>query len=321
MTERWSGPVVVLAGGLSHEREVSLHSGRRVTDALRAAGVEVHEHDVDSELVPALEEDKPAVVFPVVHGATGEDGAVREILDLLDLPYVGATPDACRRAFDKAVAKTVFRTAGLRTPEGVVLPHATFRDLGAAAVLDRIVARFGLPLVVKPVRGGSALGMSVVRDRSALPAAMVGCFSYDDTALVEPFVTGTEVAVGVVDADDGPRPLPVVESVPDGGVYDYAARYTPGQTEFFCPARLSDEATSSVQQVAVAAHRALQLRDVSRSDLIIDASGQAYLLEVNVAPGMTETSTLPMAAAADDQDFGALCRELARAAAERGAHS
>jgi D-alanine-D-alanine ligase len=312
-----SGPVVVLAGGLSHERDVSLRSGRRVADALREVGVEVYERDVDAELVPALAADLPAAVFPVVHGAAGEDGAVREVLELLDVPYVGARPDACRRAYDKPVAKTVVTQAGIATPRAVTLPQATFRDLGAGAVLDRIVARLGLPLVVKPARGGSALGMHVVRDVADLPAAMVGCFSYGDTALVERFVAGSEVAVGVVDTGSGPQALPPVEIVPADGVYDYAARYTAGQTEFFCPARLSVDAIKAAQDAAVVAHRALGLRDISRSDLVVDGHGEVQLLEVNVAPGMTDMSTLPMAVLATQHDFGALCRDLVAAAISR----
>lgn len=316
MTEL-AGPVVVLAGGLSHERDVSLRSGRRIVDALREVGVEVYQRDVDSELVPALVDDPPAAVFPVVHGATGEDGAVREILELLQLPYVGARPAACRLAFDKAAAKTIVGEVGIPTPAGTILPHATFRDLGASAVLDRIVATLGLPLVVKPERGGSALGMSVVRDAGSLPAAMVGCFSYGDTALVERFVAGTEVAVGVIDTGAGPTPLPPVEIVPeDESGYDYAARYTAGQTKFFCPARLSAAAVQAVQDTAVRAHQALGLRHISRSDLIIDDAGNAQLLEVNVAPGMTETSTLPMAVSHADIAFGTLCRDLVVAAVE-----
>lgn len=314
-----AGPVVVLAGGLSHERDVSLRSGRRIADALREVGVEVDERDVDSDLVPALTDDRPAAVFPVVHGATGEDGALREILELLDVPYVGSRPASCRLAFDKPTAKSVLTAAGLATPPGVVLPHETFRDLGAAAVLDRIVARFGLPLVVKPARGGSALGVSVVREAAGLPAAMVGCFSYGDTALVERYIAGTEVAVGVVDTGDGPAALPAVEIVPsDEGGYDYAARYTAGQTDFFCPARLSVDAEKAVQEAALLAHRALGLRDISRSDIVVAEDGEVHVLEVNVAPGMTETSTLPMAVQNTHRTFGDVCRDLVQVAVARG---
>lgn len=312
------GHVLVLAGGLSHERDVSLRSGRRVAEALRGVGVEAEVRDVDAALLPALAADRPAVVFPALHGTTGEDGAVRDVLDLLSLPYVGAAAAACRVAFDKPVAKTVVTRAGLQTPPSVALPHATFRELGAGAVLDAIVRRLGLPLFVKPARGGSALGATAVRTVGELPSAMVGCFAYDETALVERFVEGTEVAVSVVDTGDGPSVLPPVEIHADGDVYDYTARYTAGTTEFFTPARLTDEVDASVRDVALRAHATLGLRDVSRTDLIVDAQGVAWFLEVNVAPGLTETSLLPQAAEAAGLDLGTLYRDLAHAAAHRG---
>ena len=178
--------------------------------------------------------------------------------------------------------------------------------------------RLGLPLFVKPSRGGSALGASIVRKAEELPAAMVGCFAYGDTALIEKYIEGVEVAVSVVDLGDGPVALPPVEIVPDEGVYDYAARYTAGHTEFFAPARLRPEVAESCLAMAVTAHEALGLRDVSRTDIIVDADGNPYFLEVNVAPGMTETSLLPMAAEAADRDLGTLCTRLLEIAASRG---
>jgi D-alanine-D-alanine ligase len=311
--------VVVLAGGLSHEREVSLRSGRRVAEALRDAGCVVEERDVDAGLVPALRAAPPDVVWPLLHGATGEDGAVRDVLDLLGVPYVGAVPSACRIAWDKPVAQSVARAAGLRTPESVALPHGTFRELGAQGVLAALVERLGLPLVVKPARGGSALGVSVVREVAALPRAMVDCFAYGDVALVEQFVEGVEVAVSVVDIGDGPRALPAVEIVADGGVYDYDARYTAGATEFFCPARLTEASAQAAADIAVRAHRAFGLRHLSRTDLIVDPDGTPWFLEVNVAPGMTETSLLPQSVEAAGEDTGALYRSLVEVAAERSA--
>jgi D-alanine-D-alanine ligase len=313
------GHVLVLAGGLSPEREVSLRSGDRVRDALREAGVDADAADADAALIPLLAADPPTAVFPAIHGNCGEDGAIREVLGLLGVPYVGSTADACRLAFDKPVAKALVTAAGLATPESVTLPRETFHDLGAAAVLDRIVARLGLPLFVKPARGGSALGAGPVRTADELPAAMISCFAYGDTALVERFVQGTEVAVGVIDLGDGPQALPAVEIVPAGGWFDYAARYTAGRTEYYAPARLPEASARAVAAAAVTAHQALGLRDLSRSDLIVDADGQVLFLEANVAPGMTDTSTLPMALEAAGRDFGALCRELLVLAARRGA--
>ncbi|MEU1723843.1 D-alanine--D-alanine ligase family protein [Actinomadura sp. ATCC 39365] len=311
------GHVLVLAGGLSYEREVSLRSGRRVSEVLRATGIDVEARDTDASLVPAILADPPEAVFVTLHGGAGEDGAIRSVLELLDVPYVGAGPDACRVAFDKPTAKAVVRSVGLRTPESVTLPRETFHDLGATVVLGRIIDRLGLPLFVKPARGGSALGASIVRTAEELPAAMVGCFAYGDTALIERYVEGVEVSVSVVDLGEGPVALPAVEIVPDAGVYDYAARYTAGHTEFFAPARLSAAAADACARMAVTAHTALGLRDISRTDLIVDAADDPHFLEVNVAPGMTETSLLPMAAEAAGRDLGDLCRTLLQNAAHR----
>lgn len=311
------GRVVVLAGGLSHERDVSLRSGRRVAEALRGTGIEVEERDVDAGLLPAFTADPPACVVPMLHGETGEDGALREVLELLGLPYVGATPDACRIAFDKPVAKTVAARAGVRTPESFCLPHEAFRELGAAAVMESLVTRLGLPLMVKPTRSGSALGCTVVRDRADLPAAMVNAFAYGGVTLLERFVEGAEVAVSVIDDGSGPRTLPLVGIEPDGGVYDYTARYTAGSTEFVVPAKLSDAATAECERVALVVHEAFGLRDLSRSDLIVDDDGTVWFLEVNVAPGFTETSTVPLAVQAAGLGLGEVFAALVRRATSR----
>jgi D-alanine-D-alanine ligase len=309
---------LVLAGGLSHERDVSLRSGRRVLDALRHVGVEADLRDADGTLLGALADTSYGAVLIALHGGPGEDGALREVLDVAGVPYVGSTPAACRLAWDKPTAKTLARRAGLVTPDSVVLPHAAFRELGAAAVLDRLVGHLGLPLMVKPARGGSALGATVIDKPDELPAAMVQCFSYGEAALVEQLVIGTEVAVTVVDQADGPRALPAVEIEPLSGVYDYTARYTAGQTSFHAPARLSEADAAAVADVAVRAHQVLGLRDLSRVDVIVCPDGSVHLLEVNVAPGMTETSLLPMAVEAAGLSFGALLSELLERAAARG---
>ena len=312
MTDSPNPRVVVLAGGLSHERDVSVRSGRRVSEALRTAGFEVDERDMDATLLPALAADPPACVFPVLHGAAGEDGAIRDVLELLALPYVGSSPGTCRTAYDKPMAKSLLASAGVATPHAVVLPHATFRELGAGAVLAAVEESLGLPLVIKPTKCGSALGATIVRTAAELPGAMVSCFSYGDTAMLERYVDGTEVAVAVVDLGDGPVALPAVEIVPDGGFYDYTARYTAGMTEFFVPARLTDDATAAVAEVALTAHDVLGLSGLSRSDLIVAADGVVQFLEVNVAPGMTETSLVPQAVEAAGLDLGEVCAALVR---------
>ncbi len=313
MTDR----VLVLAGGLSHERDVSLRSGRRVAEALRDTGLEVEVRDVDAGLLPRLRADSPACVVPLLHGESGEDGALREVLELEGMPYVGSRPAASRIAFDKPVAKTLVTRAGLLTPASVTLPAETFRELGAGAVMEGLLDTIGLPLIVKPAQGGSALGCTVVTEAAALPSAMVNAYAYGQVALVEQFIDGDEVAVPVMDTGEGPFALPIVAIRPDGGVYDYTARYTAGATEFIVPAKLNDDLAAECARVAVAAHEALGLRDLSRSDLIIDREGRVWFLEVNVAPGLTETSTVPLSVQAADLDLGELMATLVRQAVAR----
>jgi D-alanine-D-alanine ligase len=306
-----------LAGGLSHEREVSLRSGRRLSAALRSVGLVVEEWDADAELLSRLRENRPDAVVVALHGGAGENGAVQSVLEMLKVPYVGTDPRACRRAWDKPTAKAELARAGLATPDWVVLPHSTFRELGAAGVLDAMVERLGLPLILKPDQGGSALGTRVVRDAAELPAAMVDCLAYGDTVLAEQFVAGVEVAVGVLDGPGGPVALPAVEIEPESGIYDYAARYTAGLTTFHTPARFGAETAAAVGDLAVAAHQLLGLRDVSRTDAIVAADGTVHFLEVNVSPGLTETSLLPMAIEAADRSLGEVFAALVERAVSR----
>ena len=309
--------VAVLAGGLSHEREVSLRSGRRLAGALRANGVDVREWDVDSALLERLDTDRPDVVAVALHGGEGENGAVQQVLELLGIPFVGTPSGACRRAWDKPSVKAELARAGLSTPEWVALPHSTFRELGARGVLDAIVERLGLPLVLKPDQGGSALGVQVVHSADDLPAAMVSTFAYAETVLAERFVTGTEVAVSVVHDGDEPRALPPVEVEVPSGFYDYTCRYTPGAATFHCPARLPEDVLRTLADTALDAHRLLGMRDISRMDAIVDSSGAVQVLEMNVSPGLTDTSLLPTAVAADGTDLATVYQALVERAATR----
>ena len=306
--------VAVLAGGLSHEREVSLRSGRRVADALRSSGCDVIVLDADAHLLPRLAQERPGVVWPVLHGAIGEDGALRDVLDLLGLSYVGARPGPCRLAWDKPIAQSIVAAAGISVPRSIALPHATFRDLGAQPVLAAAADWTGFPLVVKPGRGGSALGVTVVRDPRDLARAVVDSFAYGDTALVQEHVPGVEVAVSVVEVDGDVRVLPAVEIVADGGSYDYAARYTAGATEFFAPARLAEDVADHLAKAARAAHEALGLRHLSRVDFLVTGDGDPVFLEANAAPGMTETSLLPLAVQAAGLELDAVYRGIVESA-------
>lgn len=309
--------VAVLAGGLSHERDVSLRSGRRLSAALRAEGLMVEEWDTDAGLIERLRTQRPDAVVVALHGGEGENGSVQTVLEMLGVPFVGTSSQGCRKAWDKPTAKAFVQQAGFATPDWIVLPHSTFRELGAQSVLDAMVERLGLPLILKPDQGGSALGTQVVREASELPAAMVGCFAYGDTVLAERFVDGVEVAVTVIERDLGAEALPAVEIVPESGVYDYTARYTAGLTDFFTPARISDEAAKAVGELAVAAHRLLGLRDISRTDAVVTADGTVHFLEVNLSPGLTETSTVPMAVEAAGKSLGSVFADLVSRAVAR----
>jgi D-alanine-D-alanine ligase len=236
----------------------------------------------------------------------------------LTIPYVGSSAAASRLAFDKPIAKQLAESSGISTPACVAMPQSTFRELGAAAVLDAVVERLGLPLVVKPTKGGSSLGTAIVHRAADLPAAMVGAFAYGDVVLMEQYVKGVEVSVGVFDRAGDVLALSAVEIVPQGEFYDYAARYNAGTTEFFCPARLTDDHAVRAQALALDMHVLLGLRDWSRTDIIIDAEGQPWFLEVNVAPGMTETSLFPQALVAAEVALGSLVADLVSTAVDRG---
>jgi D-alanine-D-alanine ligase len=307
--------VAVIAGGLSFEREVSLRSGQRVADALRERGYRVGELDADHQLVEALRGGQFDVAFLALHGRFGEDGTVAAILELLGLPYTGSSFEASRLAFDKLAAKSVLRRAGLTVPHAIPLAEGALRELGVGALLDQAMDELGLPLVVKPNRGGSALGVRLVERPDQLPAALMAAFGYDDMVLLERRVAGTEVALAVV---DGLAALPAVEVRPKEGWYDFSARYTHGAADFRAPAELDPAVTERCLEGAHAAHLALGCRDLSRADAILDEDGVCHILEVNTGPGLTTTSLVPMAADAAGISFTDLAAHLTdRAVARR----
>ena len=307
--------VAVLKGGRSMEREVSLRSGANAEAALRRLGHDVLEIDVDQHLVRTLRAERPDAAFIALHGKGGEDGTVQELLEILEIPYTGPGVLACERAWDKVVAKAHFAAAGVPTPSAYAFSQDAFRELGAGEAIPEIRDRLGLPLVVKPAKQGSALGISVAREPGQVPAALMSALAYDDRVLLEAFVPGRELAISVLGASE-PWALPVVEAIPiDRDFYDFEARYTPGLTEFVAPARLPDEIAQEAARLAITCFQALGCRGLSRVDMILDPDDRLWVLEINAIPGMTDTSLLPKAADAAGLGFDEVVERILAEAA------
>ena len=309
--------VLVLSGGISHERDISLKSGRRVADGLMAHGLDVSLRDPDAQLIAALAADAPEVVWPVLHGASGEDGALRGLLDMLGHAYVGSTGEATRLAWNKPVAKTLVERAGVSTASSITLSRDAFRELGAESVLDTVSEHLGLPLVVKPALGGSAQGVSWVDSTEDLRKAMVHAFTYADSALVEQRIIGTEACVTIIDTGDGPTAITPVEIEPLSGHYDFEARYTAGATKFFTPPRLDATTVSRLQESATQAFEALGLRDLARVDFMVDEAGTPWFLEASTMPGLTETSSTVLALDSAGYDVSSVYAALVESASRR----
>ncbi len=304
--------VAVLKGGRSLERNVSLRSGAHAQEALARLGHEVVAIDVDAQLVSRLREAKPDAALIALHGPDGEDGTMQALLEAIAIPYTGSGPAACMCATDKVLAKHLMRNAGIPTPAFHSLRETSIKELGAAGAVPDVEAALGFPLVVKPASQGSALGVKFARNDQELPGALVGAFSYDRKVLIERYVKGADLAVSVLDGPTGPLPLPVVEAVPrEEDFYDYESRYEIGMTTFVCPAELPDDTTARAQELALDVYRLLGCRGVARVDLMLDEqSGELWVLETNVIPGMTETSLLPQAADAAGISFDELISRL-----------
>ena len=292
-------PVVgVLMGGHSAEREVSLRTGAAILAALGRLGHRAVGIDAGRDLPQALARRKVSVAFIALHGRGGEDGTVQGLLECLGIPYTGSGVLASALAMDKKHSKWVFRAHGLPTPDFEVVTAGT---RGAWPL-----AQLAPPVVVKPICEGSSVGMSVVRTRGALAKALKTAVRYDAEVLVETFVPGRDLTVGVL-CD---TPLPAVEMRPRGGFYSYRAKYTSGATEYLVPAPLTERQSARTLELALAAHRALGCRGASRVDFRLDERGRPLLLEVNTIPGMTETSLLPKAAAAAGIGFDELVARI-----------
>ncbi len=306
----------VLMGGRSLERDISLRSGRRVCNALSELGYDVLELDVDESLVPTLKRERPDLVYIALHGKFGEDGTVQELLEILDIPYTGPGVFASTMGFNKALSKEVFIHEGIATPPFFVLSEATFQEMGAVQALPAAAEKLGFPVVVKPAAQGSALGVNFASSIEVLPLAVQSALHYDERVLLEKYVSGTEVAASIL-GNQELEALPLVETVPRSEFFDFDARYTPGLTEYYCPARLDEQTTAAAVDAALRTHRVLGCLNVSRVDIIIDGEGVPQVLELNISPGMTETSLLPMAAAAAGLDFKELVHRLVNLALEK----
>lgn len=293
--------VVVMLGGPSSERAVSLRSGAAVAGALRLRGHEVVE--VDPQASGWLLPEDVGVVFLALHGTYGEDGTVQSILDRMGVPYTGCGAESSRVAFDKVETKTRCLENGV--------PTAPYRVLRARDEL--FPEGWSFPVVLKPLRQGSSVGLQFVDREEDWSRALSESLQHDTEVLMESRIVGREVTVGIL----GGRALPVVEVRPKTGCYDYERKYTPGQTEYLCPAPLGESVTQRVQEAALGAFRAVGGRDYARVDVMIDGEGNPVVLEVNTLPGMTVTSLLPKAAAAAGIEFGVLCERMVEMALER----
>lgn len=306
--------VAVLEGGRSLERQVSLKSGARVHDALERLGHTVVAIDVGADLLERLADAEPDVAFIALHGRDGEDGTVQELLEIAGIPYTGSGVSACIRASDKVLAKHAMRDAGIPTPDFVSFNETAFRVLGAAKALPAIEARLGFPIVVKPSSQGSALGIKFAQSSQELPAALIAAFSYDRKVLLERHVDGRELAVSILDEGGRPRRLPVVEALPDQEFYDFESRYEIGRARFVCPADLPVDVADRAGELAVKVYSLLGCASFARVDLMLRGDGELFVLEVNVIPGLTETSLLPQAAEAAGIEFDELVARILRAA-------
>ncbi|MCB2183653.1 MAG: D-alanine--D-alanine ligase [Desulfobulbaceae bacterium] len=304
--------VALIAGGKSGERDVSLAGAKGVLAALGAEKYDVRQYDPATDLADlAHDVDSLDVAFVLLHGPLGEDGSMQGFLDLLGLPYQGSGVLGSAIAMDKNLAKILYKQAGLPVADWVMASPADMERP------ERISDRIGFPVVVKPIRQGSSLGMSIAHDNEELAAGLGQAFAFDDEVMVERFIRGREITGGVVGNEDL-RALPLVEVIPgaEHPFFDYTAKYQPGATREICPADLPQGITGKAQRYAMTAHRALRLRGYSRTDMMVTEGGEVFVIETNTIPGMTPTSLLPQAAQAAGISFSGLIDLLIELALE-----
>lgn len=300
--------VAVLAGGRSAEREVSLRSGAQCCAALEARGHTVVTVDLDDQTWDVLRDGGFECVFIALHGRLGEDGTVQGMCELLRMPYTGSGVLASALCIDKTLTNTVLSASGIPVPEFEELDLGDGVDAGTA---ERLSGTYGLPLVVKPVREGSTIGLSIAHDLDAVADGLVLAARYDRRVMAQRFVAGTEITVGVL-ATPEIQVLPTLEITYENATYDYDAKYIPGRSHHIIPARIPPAARDAAARVAGECFRRLGCDGMARVDLIIDGAGEPWLLEVNTVPGMTEVSLLPDAARAAGVEFPELCDRLVR---------
>lgn len=305
----------VLMGGTSAEREVSLKTGKAIATALKRKGLKVISIDVDKDIAKKLSKEKINLAFIALHGRGGEDGTIQGLLELLGIPYTGSGVLASALALNKVQAKKVFKFHGLPIPEFQVwkkedlAAKGEHRQRRGSRIQD---LRFPLPLVIKPAREGSTIGLSIVHTKRDIKKAMERAFKYDEEIIFEKYIEGKEVTVGIV----GDEALPVIEIRPKDAFYTYEAKYIKGLTDFIIPAPLPKKVYSQVQKIALSAYHALGCRHFARVDMIVNKKNKPYLLEVNTIPGMTATSLLPQAAAKRGISFDNLVLKILKLAIE-----
>jgi D-alanine-D-alanine ligase len=294
----------VLLGGLSSEREVSLASGNAIVKALQEKGYHPAAIDVGRDVAAKIQEHGIGAAFNALHGRFGEDGAIQGLLEVMGIPYTGSGILASALGMNKTVSKQVFRSQGL-----LVGPYEVIYD-GDAAKVGAVIDQIRFPVVIKPHAEGSSVGVSLVFSKDQVAPAVELAFKYGNEILVEKFIKGKEVQVGIL----GDRALGAIEIVPKSAFYDYRAKYEKGMSDHFFPARIPEDVYQRTLEAGLAAHRALGCRGYSRVDFIIDESGAAYILEVNTLPGMTATSLLPEIAKGVGISFPDLVQEILRLA-------
>ena len=296
------GKVGVLYGGRSAERDVSLMSGKGVHDALLSQGIDSHLFDTAKHSLADLAQQQFDRVFIALHGRYGEDGSMQGALELMQIPYTGSGHQACSIAMDKIATKRLWQQEGLLTP--------AYRILRSRADLDGLAQEIGLPLILKAPNEGSTLGLYQVKSEDQLLPAYEQAIKFDRVILAEQFIQGRELTIAVLGEGDGVQALPVIEIVAPGGNYDYEHKYFSDDTQYLCPAPISEQCAHDVMQLARRAYQSIGCSGWGRVDIMLDQDERAWLLEVNASPGMTGHSLVPMAAKAVGISYAALCRRI-----------